>query len=227
MALRMTWRSYSVGQDDLVTVYWFPRESDWRMGYVARALGVSLLSHEQVDARGTSDEIDGWAAAATAYVDEVATAAAELERVQLLNRRWRDWPVVRRWAEAKYDEAKASYLDRVRAATSAYQPVRDVVEQRIAEREAVLLARKERAQQKEGRRQRESEARFQEWERRQAGPTSPCPVGSPHASWRPAATTRRVGLRRWKRWWTTSTRGGRAFARRYATSRPAQKPSGG
>ncbi|MEV4890404.1 S26 family signal peptidase [Nonomuraea sp. NPDC055795] len=26
MALRMTWRSYAVGDDDLVTVYWFPKE---------------------------------------------------------------------------------------------------------------------------------------------------------------------------------------------------------
>ncbi|MFD5203056.1 hypothetical protein ACFWM7_23570 [Streptomyces sp. NPDC058375] len=173
MAVRMTWRSYSVGADDLVTVYWFRLEQDWRVGYVAKALGVSGLSREYVDVTGTSKEIAAWAAAATAYVDEVAAAAAELSHVQWRTWRWRRRPVVCRWAEAKYDAAKAPYLDRVRAAASAYQPVRDVIEERIAEREAVRLQSVERR----ARRQRAAEARFQAWERRQAVADEPLPSG--------------------------------------------------
>lgn len=38
--------------------------------------------------------------------------------------------------EEKYDEARVSYLDRVRAAVSAYQPVRDVIDRRISEQTA-------------------------------------------------------------------------------------------
>lgn len=175
MALRITWRSYSVGDDDLVTVYWFPEDSDSRRGIV-RELGVAV-SLEHVDVTGTPDEIAGWTAVATAYVDEVAAAAAELRRVEPRIWRWLRRPVVRRWAEAKYDEVKASYLDRVRAAASAYQPVLDVVERRFAEQEAVRLEAAKRAQQERERRQREAEARFQAWERRQAVADRPLPGG--------------------------------------------------
>jgi hypothetical protein len=167
MALRYLWRSCSVGEDDLVTVYWFPEEPDWRTGYVRQKLGTDV-SQEYVDPTATPDEIASWAPAATAYVDQVAAAAAELRLVELQVWRWRRRPVVRRWAQAKYDKAKVSYLDRVRAAASAYQPVRDVIEQRLAEQEAVRLEAVRQALEAQARRQEEGRARFQAWERRQA-----------------------------------------------------------
>lgn len=163
----MSWRSYSFGEDDLVTVYWFPKEPDWCTSYVVRALGIAA-SHKHVDPPATPDEISEWTPAATAYVDEVAAAAAELRRVDLRTWQWRRRLVVRRWAQKKYDQAKVSYLDRVRAAASAYQPVRDVIEQRLAEQEAVRLEAARRAQEEQARRQQEAEARFQAWEQRQA-----------------------------------------------------------
>ncbi|SFB48788.1 hypothetical protein SAMN05216266_113216 [Amycolatopsis marina] len=168
-AMRMTWRTYSVDEDDQLTVYWFRKELDWRTGYVASALGVEGLSHEYVDVLGTADEITGWTAAATVYVDEVALAVAELNRVKWRTWRWRRRPLVRRSADAKYNEAKARYLQRVRAAVSVYQPVRDVIEQRVAEQEAIRLAEAERSRREWERRQREAEARFEAWQQRQAG----------------------------------------------------------
>lgn len=176
LALRMTWRSHLVGGDDVATVYWFPTLGRSTPD-VERALGVSGLPRDSVGVVGTRDEIAGWIAAAASFVDEVVAAAAELHRVESRTSRWRGRPVVRRWAEATYDEAKACYLDRVRAASSRYQPVRDVVEEQIAERETARLAAAERAQQERERQTRKAEARFQAWERRSAVADRPLPGG--------------------------------------------------
>lgn len=187
MALRLSWRDYSAVRGDLVvTVYWFTDESDWRTSYVARTLGVYEVSHTYVDVAGAPEEVRSWTVAATTYVDEVAAAVAEVRRVELQTRRWRKWPVVRRWTEAKYDEARASFMDRVRAARSVYQPVRDVIEQRLAAKEAVRLEAARRAYERQESRRREAAARFQAWERRQAVADRRLPDGlTPCERWPP------------------------------------------
>ncbi|MFC4468927.1 hypothetical protein ACFPH6_31125 [Streptomyces xiangluensis] len=169
----MSWTSGDVGEDDLVTVYWFPDPyPSWRRPvFPTNGGGLST----GLDVTGTPDEIASWRAAATACVNEVAAAHAELRRVDLRTRRWRlrpmvrRWaPVVHRWAEEKYDEAKAPYLDRVRAAVSAYQPVLDAIDQRVSERAAAVVRARQEREQEEERRRHEAAAPFRAWERRQA-----------------------------------------------------------
>ncbi|MFE3249091.1 hypothetical protein [Streptomyces sp. NPDC059209] len=175
----MTWHSYLVGKDDVVTVYWFAQDPYSRGDYVVRALKAESRSVpcKGVDVTGTPDEIADWTAAATAYVDEAAAALSELYRVERRTSWRRSKPVVRRWAEANYEEAKASYVSRIRAATSAYQPVRDAVEARIAQQEAARLEAAKQAQQERERRHREGEARLEAWKRRQAVADRPLPGG--------------------------------------------------
>ncbi len=166
MASKMSWRHHSTDSAP-VTVYWFTDEPDWRTGHVRKALGDTVSRHP-VNPPATADEITGWAAAATAYVDEVAAAKAELGRTDARTLRWRRTPLVRRWARARFDRATASFVDRVRAATALYQPVRDVIDGRLAEQEVARRRGSEEQRRRRARAWSVAEGRFQAWRRRQA-----------------------------------------------------------
>lgn len=162
----MSWRHH-LAHTVPVTVYWFPEEDDWRTGAVRKALGDGASGHP-VDPQATEAETDGWSAAATAYVEEVAAAAAELDRVAARTARWRRTPLVSRWAAARLAEARTSFEDRVSAATARYQPVRKAVEDRLAEQEETRRREAEEERERRARAWRLAEGRFQAWQRRHA-----------------------------------------------------------
>jgi hypothetical protein len=184
----MTWRSFVAGEgaaaDDQDVLYWYAREPGG--GEVERALETWERDVRSVYSEGvrtfrvyppaTSEEIGEWTRAAKAYLDEVAAAMGELRSAQerLRQRLW--WPA-RLWAKARYRDAAAVWRDRVSGATSAYRPVREVIDGRLAEQEAARAEAARRKQQEQERRQRDAEARFQTWQRRQAVADRPLPGG--------------------------------------------------
>ncbi|MFJ6054752.1 hypothetical protein [Streptomyces sp. NPDC092307] len=167
MALQISYRGFPLGADLEVTVYWFPGAPDRPADYVADALGAGHTSMpRQVDVSGTPEEIDCWNAAAAVLVKQIAAEQEELRKARRRIRRW-DWATTYRRAREKRDDAEASFLERVRPAVTEYQPVRNTIEARLAEREAHARETARRAYQEGERRRMEVIARFREWESRQ------------------------------------------------------------
>ncbi|MBT2452978.1 hypothetical protein J7F03_39325 [Streptomyces sp. ISL-43] len=167
MALQISYRGFLLGADLEITVYWFPREPDRPADYVTDALGAwhtSMPNH--VDVSGTPEEITSWTTAAALFVKQIAAEQEELRKAQRRIRRW-DWTTTYRRVREKHDDAQASFLERVRPAAAAYQPVRDAIEARLAEQEAHARETRRRAYQEEERQRMEVIARFREWESRQ------------------------------------------------------------
>jgi hypothetical protein len=163
MASKMSWHHHSA-RSAPVTVYWFSTEPDWRTGRVREALGDSASGHP-VDPPATVDEIAEWSAAADAYVAEVVAAAVDLNRAGSRNSKWRGRPLVRRWADARFGVAVASFVDRVRTATARYQPVRDAVDGRIADQESARRHQAEAERKRRARAWRSAHGRFLAWRR--------------------------------------------------------------
>jgi hypothetical protein len=169
VALRLSWYVYA----DKCTVYWFPSESEPPNysfdGYVAKTLGRRPDGqHVRIDA--TPAEVRSWSAAATAYVDEVAASARDLQaskdRARQLRGSWRR-SARRRQAEAE-GEADAVHRERVGAARARYQPVLEVIEHRLAEGQRAEQAAAAKAAEECRRRLEAARARFEAWERQWA-----------------------------------------------------------
>ncbi|MFJ7206046.1 hypothetical protein ACIQWR_21220 [Streptomyces sp. NPDC098789] len=167
MALRIPYAGGRLGEELDVTVYLFPREPDRPADDVTRALGSwRTWPPRQVDLGGTPEEVECWTAAAAALVRRIAEAERLLGRAERRIRRW-DSVVTRRRARARYDDSRADFLAQVRAAAAVYQPVRDVIEVRLAAQEAHARDVTRRAYQEKERRWREVVLRFRQWEARQ------------------------------------------------------------
>ncbi|MET9324621.1 hypothetical protein ABZX75_31345 [Streptomyces sp. NPDC003038] len=166
MALQISYRGLRLGTDLEITVYWFPREPDRPADYVPRVLGAGRTSMPRdVDVSGTPEELASWTTAAALFVEQIAYAQEELRKAQRRIRR--RWAMTERRRRVKFDDADASFEERVRPAVALYQPVRDVIEARIAEQEAHAREASRRAFQEKERRGMEAAARFREWESRQ------------------------------------------------------------
>ncbi|MFD3538482.1 hypothetical protein ACFWUQ_03155 [Streptomyces sp. NPDC058662] len=167
MALQISYRGLRLGADLDITVYWFPREPELPADHVQDALGAGHTSMPRhVDVDGTPEEIAAWSAAAALLVQRIAAEQRELKKAQRRIRRW-DLPMTHRRTRMRYDAADASFEERVRPAVEAYQPVRDAVEARLAEREARTREKRRRAYQEAERQRMAVRARFREWEQRQ------------------------------------------------------------
>ncbi|WP_176710350.1 hypothetical protein [Streptomyces sp. Wb2n-11] len=177
MALQISYRGLRLGSDLDITLYWFPREPDRPADHVERLLGADRTSlPRDVDVSGTPEEIASWTAAAALFVERIADAQEEMREAQRRIRRWR-WAVLNRQERVQFDDAHTSFEERVRSAAAVYQPVRDVIEARLAEQEAHAGEASRRAFQEEERRMTEAVARFREWERRQEVADRPLPGG--------------------------------------------------
>ncbi|AYG78204.1 hypothetical protein DWB77_00311 [Streptomyces hundungensis] len=177
MALQISYRGGRLGEDLDITVYWFPREPDRPAHYVSDILGAWRVSiPRDVDASGTPQEIVSWNDAAASFVQRIAAEDRELAKAERAIGRW-GLLVTRRRAQLRYDDARTSFLEAVRSAAAAYQPVRDVIEARLAEREAHAREAARRAYQGKERQWRDEAARFREWERRQEVADRPLPGG--------------------------------------------------
>ncbi|QGZ52565.1 hypothetical protein GPZ77_33460 [Streptomyces sp. QHH-9511] len=175
MALQISYRGLRLGSDLEITLYWFPREPDRPADYVARVLGAERTPlPRDVDVSGTPEEIASWTTAVAVFVEHIAREQEELRKAQ---RRIRRWAVTERRKRAKFDDAHRSFEERVRPAAAAYQPVRDVIEARLAEQEAQAREASRRVFQEQERRRAEAVARFREWERRQEVADRPLPGG--------------------------------------------------
>jgi len=165
VVLRLSWNFYA----DECTVFWFPGESESPSylinGYVAKTLGQRLRG-ERIHIDATPDEVRSWSAAATAYVDECAAAARDLqswkERAPSRRGRWR------RSAERRLADAEALHVRRVEAARARYRPVLESVGQRVAEAERAMRAAEAEAAAERKRTIEAARARFAAWEQRQA-----------------------------------------------------------
>lgn len=174
-AFRLTWRTPASddgsGTRDESVLYWFAETPS--VNDVSRTLQawVSYLDfgegvrHQPTSSPGTPDEVSAWTDAASAYLDEVVVATADL-RSAAVRRRRRSWWPARWWAMPRYRDVRTAAQARVDAATAAYRPVREVIEQRLAERTAATAEAARHAQQERARRRREAEARFEAWQRR-------------------------------------------------------------
>lgn len=185
-AFLLTWRRPAAGHgdwdDDEAVLYWFaekPSGDDATGALRAWESHLSLgrsVRCRPISPPGTPAEISAWTSAANAYIDEVVAATYDLwsAKERLRRRSW--WPA-RLWAMPRYRDAKAAALDRVDAATSAYQPVREAIDRQLADQTAADAEAARRAHQQEARRRRAAEARFQAWQRRQAVADRPMPGG--------------------------------------------------
>ncbi|MFJ8013836.1 hypothetical protein [Streptomyces sp. NPDC096339] len=177
MALQISYTGFPLGTDLDITVYWFPREPDRPADYVMDTLGAWHTSMpRRVEVSGTPEEIASWTAAAASLVRRIAAEQEELERAQRRIRRW-DRMTTGRRARAKHDAAWTSFLERVRPAVEAYQPVRNAIEARLAEQQARARETARRAYLEKERQWKEIIARFREWERRQEVADRPLPGG--------------------------------------------------
>ncbi|MFD7033130.1 hypothetical protein ACFWAR_34410 [Streptomyces sp. NPDC059917] len=168
MALRIPYAGGRLGEELDVTVYLFPGGPDRPADDSARALGSwRTWPPREIDVDGTPEEVKAWTTAAALLVRRIAEAELLLGRAQRRIRRW-DSVVTRRRARAGYDASRADFLARVRAAAAVYRPVRDVIEARLAAREARARDVTRRAYQEKERRWQEVVARFRRWEARQA-----------------------------------------------------------
>ncbi|MFD7078864.1 hypothetical protein [Streptomyces sp. NPDC059918] len=166
-ALQISYRGFPLGADLDITVYWFPREPDSPADYVPDVLGAWHTSvPRHVEVSGTPEEIAEWNAAAAVFVRQIAAEQEELKKAQRRIGRW-EWRTTRRRAREKHDDAQASFVERVRPAAAAYQPIRNAVEARLAAQEAQAREAARRAYQEVERRQMEVIARFRAWESRQ------------------------------------------------------------
>ncbi|MFC6982071.1 hypothetical protein [Streptomyces cirratus] len=147
-----------------------------------------------MDVTGTPEEVASWTAAAASFVQQIAAEEQKLLKAERWIGRW-DTIVTRRRARARYDDAGASFLAQVRSAAAAYQPVRDVIEARLTEREAHEREMARRAYREKERQRTEVIARLRKWESRQevadrplSGGLSPRQMaarGESPASWPP------------------------------------------
>ncbi|MEU6896145.1 hypothetical protein ABZ934_31235 [Streptomyces sp. NPDC046557] len=167
MALQISYRGVRLGEDLDITVYWFPRDPDRPANYLSDTLGAWRVSMPRdVDVSGTPEEVASWNDAAASFVQRITAEDLKLAKAERHIGRW-DSLVTRRRARLRYDDVRASFLEAVRSAAAVYQPVRDVIEARLAEQESHTRELRRRAYQEKERQWMEEAARFREWERRQ------------------------------------------------------------
>ncbi|MFJ6723219.1 hypothetical protein, partial [Streptomyces sp. NPDC091259] len=133
--------------------------------HISDTLGAWRVSMPRdVDVSGTPEEVAAWNDAAASFVQRIAAEDRKLGKAERRIGRW-DLLRTRRRARLRYDDVRASFLEAVRSAAAVYRPVRDVVEARLAEREAHAREVDRHAYQEKERQWREKAARLREWER--------------------------------------------------------------